>query len=120
MNRHEIGMKGQQAAKRFLLDKGYMVLAENYRMRTSEIDIIARDGMYIVFAEVKYRKGDSHGLPRESVDRRKQKRIIEAALHYIYISELNDADFRFDVVEVLEAEGKMRINHISNAFDASS
>ena len=116
MTKHSIGMQGQESAKQFLTDKGYVILKENYRLRTSEIDIIARDGDYIVFVEVKFRKGLSHGLPRESVGRVKQIRIIKAAMHYIHATQTNEQDYRFDVVEILESDGKLYANHIENAF----
>ena len=116
MTKHSIGMQGQAAAKQFLTKKGYEVINENYRLRSSEIDIIAKDGDYIVFVEVKFRKGLLHGLPRESVGRAKQKKIIKAAMHYISVTEKTEQDYRFDVVEILENDGKLFANHIENAF----
>ena len=116
MNKHSVGMQGQEAAKQFLIGKGFVILRENYRLRSSEIDIIAKDGQYTVFVEVKYRKGLSHGLPRESVSRAKQKKIIKAAMHYIQATEETEQDYRFDVVEILESNGKLYANHITNAF----
>ena len=117
MTKHSIGMQGQEAARQFLAGKGFEILNENYRLRSSEIDIIAKDGEYTVFVEVKFRKGLSHGLPRESVGRAKQKKIIKAAMHYIQASEETEQDYRFDVVEILESDGKLYANHIKNAFE---
>ena len=116
MTKHSIGMQGQEAAKLFLVRKGFKILKENYRLRSSEVDIIAKDGEYVVFVEVKFRKGLSHGLPRESVSRTKQKKIIKAAMHYIQASEKAEQDYRFDVVEILENGGGLYANHIENAF----
>ena len=109
-------MQGQTAARQFLTEKGLKIIKENYRLRTSEIDIIAKDGEYIVFVEVKFRKGLSHGLPRESVGHAKQRKIIKAAMHFIQANEKNEQDYRFDVVEILEKDGKLYANHIENAF----
>ena len=117
MTKHSIGMQGQEAAKLFLIGKGLTILKENYRLRSSEIDIVAKDGEYIVFVEVKFRKGLSHGLPRESVGRAKQKKIIKAAMHYIQATQETEQDYRFDVVEILESDGKLYANHIENAFE---
>ena len=119
MTKHSVGMLGQEAAKQFLAAKGFKILKENYRLRSSEIDIIAKDGEYIVFVEVKFRKGLSHGLPRESVGRTKQRKIIKAAMHYILATQEAEQDYRFDVVEILEKDGKLYANHITNAFDVS-
>ena len=117
MTKHSVGMQGQVAAKQFLTDKGFIIIRENYRLRSSEIDIIAKDGEYIIFVEVKFRKGLSHGLPRESVGRAKQKKIIKAAMHYIQANEKTEQDYRFDVVEILEKDGSLYANHIENAFE---
>lgn len=117
MTKHSIGMQGQDAAKQFLKEKGFKILKENYRLRSSEIDIIAKDGEYTVFVEVKFRKGLSHGLPRESVGPTKQKRIIKAAMHYILVTQETEQDYRFDVVEILEKNGRLYANHIANAFE---
>ena len=116
MSKHLLGMRGQKAAKEFLLQKGFEVIKENYRLRTSEIDIIARDNCYVVFVEVKLRCGSSFGLPRESVGSKKQKKIINAAMHYISTNNLHSQDFRFDVVEVVEQGGRLLVNHIADAF----
>lgn len=115
MTKHSLGMQGQETAKQFLISKGFIILKENYRLRSSEIDIIAKDKDYVVFVEVKFRKGLTHGLPRESVGRAKQKRIIKAAMHYIQASG-KEENYRFDVVELLETKGKIYANHIENAF----
>ena len=117
MTKHSLGMLGQEAAKQFLVKIGYRILKENYRLRSSEIDIIAMDGDYVVFVEVKFRKGLSYGLPRESVGPAKQKRIIKAAMHYISASGQSEQNYRFDVVEVLEQGGRTFVNHIANAFE---
>ena len=117
-NKHAVGMAGQQTAEQFLLEKGLHILARNYRLRTGEIDLVARDGTYIVFIEVKYRTSLSHGYPREAVGYAKQSQIIRTAMQYITRYQLADADFRFDVVEVLAQGGQMRVNHIIDAFSA--
>ena len=118
MTKFAQGMQGQNAAKEHLVKKGYAILYENYRLRSSEIDIIAKDRDYYVFIEVKYRKGLAYGLPREAVGYYKQKQIIKAAMHYIVKKNLNNSNFRFDVVEILEMDGKAYINHIVDAFHA--
>ena len=115
-NKYEKGMQGQQSAETFLREKGYKILERNYRIKTGEIDLIANHEGYIVFVEVKFRKGLTHGYPRESVTYAKQQKIQHTALHYITAHGLTEHDFRFDVVEVLEQNGQIYINHIENAF----
>ena len=113
----EKGMYGQKEAERFLIEKGCEILERNYRIRTAEIDLIALDGTYTVFVEVKYRKDLSYGYPREAVSAQKQKRIKQAALHYVSFKTDGERDFRFDVVELFESGGRLEINHIENAFN---
>ena len=117
-NKYEAGMRSQREAEEFLLSKNYRILERNYRIRTGEIDLIARDGDFIVFVEVKYRSGLKFGLPRESVNFAKQQKIIRTALHYISTKKLDNHDFRFDVIEVIEQAESTTINHIENAFGA--
>ena len=118
-NLHDAGMYGQKEAEEYLLKKGCQILKRNYRIRTGEIDIIALDrgSGYIAFVEVKYRRGLGHGLPREAVTKAKQRHIIRTAMHYISANSLDSQDFRFDVVEVLDRDGQIYVNHIENAFD---
>ena len=52
------GKIGEDYAAQFLTKKGYRVVARNYRSRFGEIDLIAENKEYIVFAEVKTR--DKH------------------------------------------------------------
>lgn len=112
------GLTGQQYAEDFLLKKGYRIMARNYRIKTGEVDIVVKDGEYIVFVEVKFRKNLNYGLPREAVGGAKQRRIINTAMHYLTRHHLMESDVRFDVVEVLEQHEKLYISHIENAFTA--
>jgi len=118
VNKHITGLTGQQHAEEFLLKKGYVILAHNYRIKTGEIDIVAKDGGYIVFIEVKFRKNLNYGLPKEAVGAVKQKRIINTAAHYLTRHHLTKSDVRFDVIELLEQHGKLYVSHIENAFPA--
>jgi putative endonuclease len=116
VNKHAAGLRGQKAAEAFLVQSGYEILHRNYRVRTGEIDLVARHNDYIVFVEVKFRKSTNYGLPRESVGYAKQQKITRTALHFIAKHKLDNNDFRFDVIEILEQNEKMYANHIQNAF----
>ncbi|OOB79306.1 MAG: YraN family protein [Epulopiscium sp. Nuni2H_MBin003] len=110
-NKRQIGSMYEVKAEEYLEKKGYIILENNFRNRTGEIDIIAKDNEYIVFVEVKFRTNTKYGLPREAVNRVKQKNIINVAKFYIERKKL-DSFFRFDVVEVFNND----IKHIINAF----
>ena len=106
------GAWGERAARAFLEQRGYRTEATNFRTRFGEIDMIARDGKYIVFIEVKTRKNDRFAAAREHVTAAKQARVIAAA-------DPSGLQPRFDVIEVYGEEGAPvppRINHLENAF----
>lgn len=107
-----LGRSGENRAVKFIKKAGLKVLERNYRTRTGEIDIIAKDGDEIVFVEVKTRSGDGYGAPAEAVDAFKQKKYAAVASEYLRSEELFDCPCRFDVVEV----GKTYVNHIKDAF----
>ena len=91
-----------------------MILERNFRCRQGEIDLIARDGDYLVFVEIKYRKNKGSGWAVEAVDRRKQEKIRRVALYYIVKTKRPlDIPCRFDV---LGFDGA-RITWIKNAYE---
>jgi putative endonuclease len=110
------GRVGEDVAAFHLERRGYAILARNYAVRGGEIDIIARDGEYIVFVEVKRRKNGAFGLPRECLTPAQTARIKRAAL--VYATDLpSEQPYRFDVIEVLdELHGECAVNHIIGAF----
>lgn len=114
MNRRTIGDTYEREAAEYLMHRGYRILARNYRIRQGEIDLIARDGAYLVFVEVKYRKNQRNGSAAEAVGRRKQLVISRVARHFLYVNGYTDMPCRFDVVAI---DG-VQITHIKNAFEA--
>ena len=112
------GAWGEQAARVFLERHGYVILETNFRTRLGEIDIIAQDGKYTVFAEVKTRKNDRFAAAREHVTPAKQARILAAAEEWLQ-SHPDAPQPRFDVIEVYGEQGAPlppRINHLTDAF----
>ena len=112
MNRRETWTKGEVAAKRFLEEKGYKILAENYAGRMGEIDIIALQGDTVVFVEVKARETTAFGQPIESVTPQKVRKIALTAQQFLVQKRMLARSVRFDVIEVLYGE----IRHTENAF----
>lgn len=102
----------ERATAYYLEQQGYVILEYNYRCRAGELDLIARDGEYLVFCEVKYRKSRGKGDPLEAVDRRKQLRIYQCAQYYLTEKHLGEIPCRFDVIGI---EGR-RVVLIKNAF----
>ncbi|NLY85247.1 MAG: YraN family protein [Tissierellia bacterium] len=115
VNNLEKGTRGELIARTYLQEKGYKILATNYRKKQGEIDIIALDEDTLVFIEVKTRTGINFGYGFEAVNRKKQDRIIKSS--YIFIKENNYYDYqlRYDIIEIYLTE-KIKVNHIENAF----
>ncbi|MCK5350861.1 MAG: YraN family protein [Desulfobacula sp.] len=115
-DRKNLGQRGETAAISFLQARGFTILEANYRTKLAEIDIIATDNNCICFIEVKTRRSLKKGLPKESVNYSKQKKIILGASFYLKEKKQMNSRVRFDVVEVLEKNGVFDINLIKNAF----
>ncbi len=117
-----MGIEGEKAAAEYLLEKGYDIQRCNYRCgKLGEIDIIAGISGITCFIEVKSRSSDKFGVPSESIDKNKMKKIRRLASIYIIENDLNDRPIRFDAVEVafILKDDKLilkRINVIENAF----
>ncbi len=90
---------GEEAAARYLEQKGYAILARNYRVRGGELDIVARDGPVLVFVEVKQRRDADFAPAADAVDAFKRKRLLRAAQGYLD-EHRETAPARVDVIEV--------------------
>lgn len=115
-----LGRWGEEQAAKYLRLRAYTILERNYACRLGEIDIIARRGRYIVFAEVKMRKDAAFAQAREFVTPAKQRRIIATAQMYLSANDI-ELQPRFDVLEVYAPQGiggRAKIIHTENAFDA--
>ncbi len=111
------GNRGEAAVADYLRKRGYRLLAGQWRCRFGEIDLIARDGQGLLcFVEVKLRSNLQMGLPREYVDGRKQARLRTAAALYMSVKDL-DEPARFDVAEVYDENGALRVEYLENAFE---
>lgn len=113
-----IGARGEERAADYLRRKGCRIIERNYRCRLGEIDIIASDGEYLLFVEVKQRKSSLYGEAKEFVTQSKQKKLRAAASIWLSFNETG-LQPRFDVIEIYEPEGifsRVTINHIEDAF----
>lgn len=122
MNKREFGSAGEQLAADYLENNGFTILERNFRSgRFGEIDIIASEGEYICFIEVKTRTGSTFGTPAEAVGRTKMQKIRSLALIYLKQKGMGDRYMRFDVAEVtgrMSEKGFLpeKINLIRGAF----
>lgn len=121
-NARLVGRWGEALVAEYLRRQGYKLLATGYRCRMGEIDLIGTRNGILAFVEVKTRQDGRFGRGREFVDRRKQERVLATAGQYLSDHPHNGLQPRFDVAEVLAAEGTAtqdpEICYLENAFEA--
>lgn len=112
---NELGQQGEALAADYLRNKGYTILAQNWRIGRAELDIIAKIGETMVFVEVKTRSDNYFGAPENAVNQKKMDLMTDAASAYMYEVE-HDWEFRFDIISVLVRGEKHYITHFEDAF----
>ena len=116
-NKRIAGGLAENTAAGFLQSNGYRILERNFYSPFGEIDIIASDGSYTVFVEVKSRNSAEFGSPQDAVNSKKQKHMIKTAISYLKMHKLAGTDVRFDVIAIGPGSGE--IEHIKAAFAAN-
>jgi putative endonuclease len=112
--------KGRLAEDRtldFLQQRGLRLIERNYRCRYGEIDLIMEDGRTVVFVEVRFRGSLRFGGALESVDRRKQAKLLTTAMCFLKERRL-DRPARFDVAALSPAANGLAIEWVRDAFQA--
>lgn len=100
--------------------EGFRILARNVHLRHAELDLVALEGSTLCFVEVRLRSGDAFGSARESVDARKQRRVVQAARAFLSRGRLpRYSTIRFDVVAIDASREPADVELIRGAFDAS-
>ena len=116
----DIGKKAERLAQRYLEQNGLILVTCNYHSPRGEIDLIMREGNFLVFVEVRYRKNNKYGSAAESITREKQRRLLATASHYLQNEKLfRDSSCRFDVITV-SGQYNTQIEWIRNAFQAEA
>ena len=113
------GASGEKLAEKALRKRGAKILERNFSCPMGEIDLIARQGVYLLFVEVKLRKAQTFVSGEEAIGREKRRRILKTAQAYLKIhpSELQP---RFDAAILNEREdGSFSLEYYENAFDAA-
>ena len=112
-NNRKIGAEKENLAADYLKSKGVKILCKNFRSRQGEIDIVGRDGEYLVFVEVKYRSSTKYDSPLSAVGITKQKQICKVADFYRCRYGISmETPIRYDVIGILKDE----VTWIPNAF----
>ena len=111
-----LGVRGEEIAVKYLIQKGYTILEMNWMIQHKELDIIALDGKELVAVEVKTRTEPILDDPRMSINRKKQRNMISAAHAYVRINRI-PWDVRFDVIWIrVDRSGSTSVEHIQDAF----
>jgi putative endonuclease len=112
---HELGQKGEELAVEHLKKGGFKILFRNWKWGKNEIDIIAENTDYIIFAEVKTRTDDYQMHPVSAITKEKQRSIIFAADGYLQKFNINK-ESRFDVITIIKTDNSFEVDHIESAF----
>ena len=114
------GELGERAAKKHLQKLGLKFLTANFRSDRGEIDLVFRDDDCLIFVEVKSRSSEGWTRPAAAVDARKRRLLSQTALDYLRLLKNPEVKIRFDIVEVLLADGEVReVRHLPNTFTFS-
>src|SRR6185437_11574513 len=108
------GQRGEDLAHRYLRRRGFTVVARNWRppQGGGEIDIVAWDGEWLVFVEVKTRTTSEWSVPERDIDRGKIDALRRAARDYVRRSEADPSRVRFDAISITGADKGCRIEHL--------
>lgn len=112
---YDFGKAAENRAALFLEEKGYTVLARNFRYHKAEIDIIARKENILVVVEVKARSTPYFGPPESFIGKKKIGLLVQAADHFVHVQGL-DVNVRFDIISILNYKGKCTVEHLEDAF----
>ena len=105
VNNKAYGGDGELIAVKYLEQTGFRIINKNFRCRMGEIDIIAQEGNYLCFVEVKRRKTVTSGHPLEAIHPVKIQRICKTALFYMHTNRIPESTaVRFDVISVIDNE----------------
>lgn len=117
----EVGERGERVAEMWLTEKGWTILDRRFRSGHRDIDIVAArrepsGGRMVAFVEVKARRSADFGGPFAAVGWRKQRELCRSALIWMVRFRRPTDQFRFDVIGILLGGGRVRVQHIENAF----
>ena len=111
------GRLGERAATSHLRRQGLKFLTANFRSARGEIDLVFREDDCLVFVEVKTRSSENWTRPAAAVNARKRRLLSQTALDYLRRLKNPPVKIRFDIVEVLLADGAVReVRHLPNTF----
>lgn len=115
MTDQELGIYGEELARKHVQQLGYTILDTNYRYLKYEVDIVAEYAGRLIIIEVKTRQTAEIGEPWRAVTRKKQRQLIQCADCYVQSRNL-DTDVRFDIISIVHNQFRTELEHITDAF----
>lgn len=114
---NELGREGEDEALLYLTQKGYTLLARNWRIGHLEIDIVAEWFGEIVFVEVKTRRDEHFAPAAEAVTLHKKRNIIAAGRAYLAHNHLIGSPYSYDIITVVGKQRPCCITHLRHAYN---
>ncbi|MBP9812226.1 YraN family protein [Candidatus Gracilibacteria bacterium] len=100
-SQRSIGTTGESIACRYLIESGYTILQRNYQLKGGEIDIIAQDGKWTVFVEVKYRRDELYAHPLDTFTRPKRRALFRTSSFYREKHRIDPDTIRYDFIGIM-------------------
>ena len=113
-SRKALGNWGEETAKQYLIDKGYFLLDQNWRTQVGELDLIMLDRGIVVFIEVRTKSTSQFGTAIESINYKKQQKLLVTAQSYLQRKKWWNRTTRFDLVTIDKIKGNYQIEHLKN------
>lgn len=110
----ELGIRGERRAAWFYRLRGYSIIERNLRLRSGEIDLIARRGNTVAIVEVKTRQSRAAGEGFDAVDRRKRERLVR--LGDQYAARHPGVQLRYDILSLFWTGWRFQIAYFPDAF----
>ena len=115
MDKYAEGIKGEETAKEYLIEKGYEIIAQNVNYpNVGELDIVAKQGGTLVFVEVRTRSDNVFGHPFETFTKTKINRVVKASRRFLMENKIPCSGYRYDAIAVFRG----RVEHLEAAFMA--
>ncbi|HEV8564490.1 MAG TPA: YraN family protein [Actinomycetota bacterium] len=116
-DRGALGSAGEDAAARWYEERGYRILARNWRCRIGELDLVAARDDLLVICEVKTRAGAGFGGGYEAVTAKKQAKIRAVAEAFLGSIAVEPNSIRFDVASAeTGSRGRVVVELFEDAF----
>jgi len=112
---NDLGALGEKRAQEYLSSKGYQIRHCNWFCGKLELDIVAEKDGWLVIVEVKTRSTATFEDPKEAINMRKIRNLVNAAHEYILQYDW-EGETRFDIISVMPHGQSFTIDHIEDAF----